>query len=449
MGGLVLATATPLFFYGVTVWEHSLTVALPLSAVVVLRRISRARLQVAGFLAGSACWFREELSVMLLALAIACSMERRRIADGVIFSLGAVPAILGLLAFNWLIFGEPLGLHVAGSVGGSRWASGFAFELSAAGLGHFLALIGAQLSALGANQLEALLFSLALVAIALLGMTTLRRRTAGPVPLALTLTLGVGTWLWGTIRIFLGGWPMLKLAFYNGLLLQLPLFCLVVMGTAAIWQNPKNAPLRLGVMAGLLFLAIEVAFRATTELFTGGQWGPRELLPAVPAVVAAAWAAMQTDSIIDTDNDGTSDTRAPGATLLRWGGVALISAGLLSTIFSIWLLVQQKQEAEKLQDMILSAPTNVVLTTKPILAAHLATIFDQQAMMLLKDEPSLSRIAGNLRAHDVEKVLLVTPRGARQPPGCSPWARHRGRFVHYSDSDLFTCSPSAMTTAVP
>jgi hypothetical protein len=158
---------------------------------------------------------------------------------------------------------------------------------------------------------------------------------------------------------------------------------------------------------------------------------------------------MQTDTTMGADTDGASGTPAPGATLLRWGGVALVSAGLLSTVLSVWLLVQQKKEAEKLQDTILSAPMDVVLTTKPILAAHLATLFGQRAMMLLKDEPSLSRIAGNLRAHDIEKFLLVTPRGAHEPSGCRPWKRHRGRFVHYSDSDLFTCSPSAMTTAAP
>ena len=46
--GAVLAIATPLFFYGVTVWEHSLTVALSLAACVVLQNFSTQRLLGAG-----------------------------------------------------------------------------------------------------------------------------------------------------------------------------------------------------------------------------------------------------------------------------------------------------------------------------------------------------------------------------------------------------------------
>ena len=443
LGGLVVAFATPLFFYGVTVWEHSLTVALPLAACVVLRPFSTPRLLLAGLLAASACWIREELCLMLLALAIACTLQRRRIADGVIFSLGAAPAVVGLLVFNWALFGHPLGLHVVGSVAGSAWASGFDVEFSAAGLARFLGSVGVQLGAVGAGAGEARIFALALVAIGLIGGIAARRRDWGTIPVALTLVLGLGAWLFGSSRILFGGWPMLRLVQYNGLLVQLPLFCLVVVGTAAVWRLPANARLRLGVFAGLLFLALEVAFRGTTQLFTGGQWGPRELLPALPAVVGVAGAAVQGERAAD----GSSGSSALGTGLLRLGGVALVSAGLLSTALSVWLLGQQKQEAGHLQQAILDAPTEVVLTTKSVLAPHLAAIFHQRSVLWVQDEDTFRRIAANLRSHGVDEFLLVTPADAAWPTGCSPWLRRRGRFVHYSDSDLFLCDVTRATQA--
>ena len=62
---LALVFATPLFFYGVTLWEHSLTVAASLTAWLWLDRDSPARLFGAGCLLASACWLREEIALMV------------------------------------------------------------------------------------------------------------------------------------------------------------------------------------------------------------------------------------------------------------------------------------------------------------------------------------------------------------------------------------------------
>jgi len=55
IGGLALALATPLFFYGATIWEHSITVALPLASVTLLSRPKGGGALLAGLLAGAAC----------------------------------------------------------------------------------------------------------------------------------------------------------------------------------------------------------------------------------------------------------------------------------------------------------------------------------------------------------------------------------------------------------
>ena len=77
-GGSLLALGTPLFFYGVTVWEHSLTVALSLGAWLLLAHPSASRAFAAGLCIGIACWFREELVLMGIAtgIAILCRFGR-------------------------------------------------------------------------------------------------------------------------------------------------------------------------------------------------------------------------------------------------------------------------------------------------------------------------------------------------------------------------------------
>ena len=76
--GAVFGLATPLFFYGVTVWEHSLTVALVLLAAVLLQRSGSAAAVAAGAAVGLASWLREELVLMGVALVV---VEQLRLRD--------------------------------------------------------------------------------------------------------------------------------------------------------------------------------------------------------------------------------------------------------------------------------------------------------------------------------------------------------------------------------
>ena len=124
VGGLTLAFATPLFFYGVTLWEHSLTVALCLSAWVLLDRDSPARLFAAGWLLASACWLREEIALMGVAVAIASWLQWRR--PGVLLWLAAGAALpaLTLLGVNEWLYDAPLGAHLAASRGAGAESSG-------------------------------------------------------------------------------------------------------------------------------------------------------------------------------------------------------------------------------------------------------------------------------------------------------------------------------------
>ena len=122
--GVVLALATPLFFYGITVWEHSLTVALCLGAWLLASREAPARLFAAGWLVASACWLREELALMGIALAVACVVRWRRPAALPWLLAGAALPSGALLLTNQLIYDTPLGVHLLASAGTGAAASG-------------------------------------------------------------------------------------------------------------------------------------------------------------------------------------------------------------------------------------------------------------------------------------------------------------------------------------
>jgi hypothetical protein len=326
-GGLALALATPLFFYGVTVWEHSLTVALPLGAVTLLTRRTPTRLLLAGFLVGAACWFREELVLALPALGFACFVCDRELRAAALVFMGAAPALAGLALFNSAAFGHPLGVHVAYNV--------HALPPLAESVRDF----GALVAGLGATPAEGIALAGGTVASLLLGVFVARGDRALPACAAAASLLGIGAWLRGSLAIFSAEIPFVELVRFNGFAVQMPLVCLAGIGAARFRRRAELAPLRLGVVAGVGFLALAMAFRVTLSDFSsGGHWGPRMLLPALPALVALAIAAVQRAAV----------SGACGRRLVPAAWIALVAAGLLSSGLATKLLMAQKLEAREL-----------------------------------------------------------------------------------------------------
>jgi hypothetical protein len=424
-GALVLALATPLFFYGVTVWEHSITVALCLGAWAVLTRPSWPRLLCAGFLIGSATWFREELALMGLALACACYLSWRRVAALAVFAGGAIPPLAGLAAFNWAAYGNLTGPHI--TLDAVAALESFTQDAPM--------LIGRQLGSLligvGSNGTEVTLLLATAIGVPLAGWlaTWVGRRVR--LATGLVLGAGLGTWILGFAHMLSADRPFSELIHYNGLMVQMPMFCAAGIGLLCVWRDRDYARLKIGVTAGSLFLLLVTASSLASQRGFGIHWGPRVLLPALPAIVALFVAAAR------SEGDGV------GARVL-WA--SLVAAGLLSSAHAIWFLAQQKTEGERVQETILTLPRRFVVTSHPFLAQQLAALWDQKPMLLVADEDrqTLQRLAGQLRRTGAHGFVYMAPPSAPILDGiegvhCELRAQHRGRHLHYLDMDLQVC----------
>jgi hypothetical protein len=425
-GGLALALATPLFFYGVTIWEHSITVALPLASVVALSRPGGARALLAGLLAGAACWYREELVFMLPALAVACLLCDRSWRSVALLAVGAAIPGAGLGLFNTVVYGHPLGVHIHYNTHASP---PFAVMLRD---------FGALVSGYGASPTEAALLVTgtgAALALALLVTRDDRRLTLAVIAAA---ALGFAAWLRGTSAISSAAIPLAEMMRFNGFAVQFPLVCLAGIGFARLRRTQQYAPLRIGVLAGVAFLAFALPFRvAFSDFSSGGHWGPRMLLPAAPALLALALAAVDTPP-------GTS-ARHRG--VLRGVWAALILAGLASSALSIRLLDDQKRESRALQQRIAKVEAPVVVTNYPALSQQLPALWHERPLLLVSDAADFAYVVKSLERQDIDEFLFV--KGARrrlgQPPGahCVPAGRHRGRHVaRVFDVDLLLCRPN-------
>jgi hypothetical protein len=424
-GGLALALATPLFFYGATIWEHSITVALPLASVAALSRPNGARALLAGLLAGAACWYREELVFMLPALAFACLLCDRTWREVAVLMLGAAIPGAGLVLFNSVVYGHPLGVHVSYNVHASP------------PLTEILRDFGALISGFGANPTEGAL--LATSAGAALGLAVLVVRDDRRLPLAVVAatTLGLAAWLRGTTAISSATIPFVEMIRFNGFAVQFPLVCLAGVGFARLRRTPEYAPLRIGVLAGIAFLAMALPFRvAFSDFSSGGHWGPRMLLPAAPALVALALAAV----------DAPPGTPARSRVVVRGVWIALVAAGLVSSALSIRLLDDQKRESRALRQRIAAVDAAVVVTNFPALGQQLPNLWHERPLLLVRDAAGFADVARSLEREDIEEFLFVQGAHRRlgQRPGalCVPVGRHRGRHVaRIFDVELLRCHP--------
>jgi hypothetical protein len=191
------------------------------------------------------------------------------------------------------------------------------------------------------------------------------------------------------------------------------------------------------VLAGVAFLAFSLPFRvAFSDFSSGGHWGPRMLLPAAPALVALALVAV----------DAVPGASARSRVVLRGVWVALVAAGLISSVLAIRLLDHQKRESRALQQRIAGVDAAVVVTNFPALGQQLPELWRERPLLLVSDAAGFAGVARSLEREHIDEFLFVqgAHRRLRQRPGadCVLAGRHRGRHVaRVFDVDLLRCRP--------
>jgi hypothetical protein len=448
-GALLLGLASPLLFYGVTVWEHSLTVALVLAASLCAARGRAAHWAAAGAALGAACWLREELALALAAFAaaallgsgrrarvlvepggpsLACgSLRGGRLSRVGLLAAGAALPGAALLAFNALYFGHPLGGHVLANL---------LAPPAGAAAGRLDALAG-LLGGFGHSAGERALFAGLGLGLPLLGLAAAGRAArAGPraelvlsgaLALAALLAWGAGAW-----RQLASASPLETLVLHNGLLLQWPLAALAGLGLFRVWRDPAYTELRRGLAAGVFFAGLVVcagvAFPTSygAQVGAGVHFGPRVLLPALPALLLLALAAAQRGRAAD-----------------RLACALLAAAGLASALLALGLLREQQAESGRVARALRALPPAAVVTSHPFLPQHLAGLWDAKSFLLAPDPGALHAAAAALARAGAPAWLVALPAGSSPPPAprgaaCRLAAQPRGR-LRYVDLDVYRC----------
>lgn len=419
--GFVLAT--PLFFYGVTVWEHTLTVAGVLAALLCLRSPGRKHAFAAGVAIGLATWLREELALMGLALVMVEHLRLRDARRTLALVLGGGLAAAALAAFNLGIYGSVWGAHLL-ALDTQRALAGTARQ-------DLLPRIVALLVGWGSRDAWVTPLAAVAVSVLALGVWAEWRRPGSALALASAGIVGLACSGLALYRIAEGP-PLPGLVSHNGLLSQVPLASVAGVGMLRLLRCERLEPLRSGVAAGLLFLVAASVLGLATQLVfgMGTHVGPRKLLPALPALGALTAAGL---------------LAAPPAQRTANAVAALLTvAGLASSATAGYLLLHQKAEAAALQDAILARPEPFVLSGDATFPMGLIGLWSEKPTLHTPELGPLRDVVASMRSRGIRRFLALASQATdvSEPAvgvRCRTIGVYRGGVVGYWDTDLLTC----------
>ena len=404
LGGVLVGVGTPLIVYGVVFWDHSLVTALATAGLYLLSTGETSgewRRLLAGIVLGIGTWFRNEGYVFAAALlaASAVALPRRSVgslAAGLV--CGAAPG----WAMNWHLYGHPLGLKGLAGVEAARARFG--------GLGGWL-----WQRALAAYDL---LFSTEQFQNALEPLRVAESLGFAAVVFAASLLLRAGLRTGnGVSAMFAGAAVALATAWLvtrpdaevMGLIPAVP-----ALGGLAIWR-PYTGQERLVGSAALLYVAAVVAVGSVGGL----QWGPRYLLPAVPALgwlccvaLARGWHA--------TDGAMRRAVAVCGA-LLAVASITVQVRGLLR-------VKSQVETGARVEAILRAVDSPILVTGREALFRVMGYLYFDRVLMSAEDPQELRALVDVFSRHQVRRWTYIPFSGAafdargveRQTAG-KPW----------------------------
>ncbi|NTW02341.1 MAG: hypothetical protein HGA19_13855 [Oscillochloris sp.] len=377
---LLLGVATPIGFYALVFWEHALATGVTTGALLcALLALTAPRHKngyalIAGLLMGFAWWFRAECLWLepALLLGLAWARADRRLLAWV--AIGIVVSLTPMAVFNLLIFGMPLGAQVAVNFTTPTAATPSAL------LSHRSEI---SITMLLGNAWPGLWWIVAAIALAFATIWADRWRLwlqAGAALLCIMYLLGPGTGL-----------------LHTGIVVACPLALLAL----SAW-NPAyltHAPIRLLLGTSIIFLC---GVLLTTPNDGGAQWGPRYLLPILPALVIAGLTAL--------GNKSNQPRLTQGAAL-----TLLISAGLIAQIQGVRTLHDSTTTSLRLVQVVNAQPDQPVVTDIWYAPQLLAPIYFERTILLLNTPSDIPVLSTSLRSQGITHFSYLTSQ---------PWGRN-------------------------
>jgi hypothetical protein len=389
---LALGVATPLLLYTTVFWDHSLTAALAAGTLaLVVRALDEgdrprpALLAWAGCSVGIGLWLRNEMYPFGAAVLLAWlwAADRDRLRGAAAFLAGLILAAGPVWVLNTYLVGSPLGWKAGGLVAGRitgvlQAAAGrqsIAWVIDKLGNAYYQ-LISLDYYAFNPGAvLVGIAFASALVATGVILRAGVARKSERLVMMG------------GVLGVFVAMVIIVARTNVSGLLPAAPFLVLTGLpGPLSRWER-----FLWGVVC--VFTAAIIA----TGTHGGLQWGPRYLLPVLPALVwlaatgvARAWSACPKTRV---------------ALALAAGALVIASALLQGS--GVDQVAQRVTGNARINAAVRAAPAAIVVTPLEWLTLNTGGVYFEKTLMLIKDPQDLHAIVIMLASQHVTRWTYI------------------------------------------
>lgn len=440
--GLAVGIGTPLFIYSAAFWDHAPAVALATAALgIVLREVDLERpsgpapMVFAGTLLGAGLWLRNEayLLAVVTVLMWLVVAPRYRGRGAAALSLGVIAAALPLWLINVRLFGAvlgPKGQQIVSERTGAALSAAtslhafWSWVLHKAGNAYYQ-LVSPDFYAFDLpHVLWGLIAAGVILAVPAIIRAGVQRRSAQWLNAAAVLAVGI-------VLVSLSGRKMV-----SGLIPAAPFVVLALLST----PDRRSGRFLWGVVCAFSALVIVTASRG------GVQWGPRYLMPIVPALTWLAADAME---------------RAR----MRWADVFPAVRNVAALLVGLSILVQmagvdqvhQLARSNALVKRVLRSITaDIVITPLEWLVLEAGEVYFEKQLMLVRNQDELRALVGRLAERRVDRWAYIPQSGPLfSPQRVEEWTKEEGWHFRAADDDtraglrLVTFEGFALTSTPP
>jgi hypothetical protein len=401
-GALVAGLGTPLVVYSGVFWDHSLVAALSAGALATLYRqadggspVSGRRVAAAGALLGMGLWMRSEMYP--LAAAVVCAWTyalapRERVRGVLMLLFGLAGPAIAVWVANTRLLGSPLGwkghdlmtTRVAGAVQATSGRTPSSWIVEKLGNAYYQ-LISPDFYAFNGRAVAlGLSLALAFMLTGLLLRAGVARRSRRALAIGALGALAAGL-------LILSGRTVI-----SGLLPAVPLLIL-----ALLPGGTSRGERFLWATGGLFTAAVIV-----TGTHGGLQWGPRYLLPVVPALVWLAAFAV---------------ARARASAPEVWPALRRVAGALAilsvmtqaSGIEQVWRGTTMNA---RLNQWVRDLPAEIVVTPLEWVTIGAGPVYFEKSLMFVGSPQEFKTLVGDFARQRVTRWAYIPYSGAAFMP---------------------------------
>ncbi len=378
---LILGLCTPVLFYSLLFWDHTLGTLLATAALLLATRSLRQpkwwSLLGSGLVLGLSVWVRTELYALAVVLPAAYFLfGGRRARQALLLSLGIAAALVPLWLFQFATYGNPIGPHVM------HFASlGEEVPITT----NRLAILYYTLLEANSNPLLTFLFAMSFVAATMLLWSPRLRQNR------VLVSTVFGALVLCSLPNLFQAWSGRPL---GGLIATTP-FLVFSFGVKSDRQGGESHRLLLGTCVGYVALVC-----LATPVDPGLQWGPRFLLPIFPPAAVLALSNHQALT--------KPSTRSSSRTLLSACLAATLGISLLFQACGIRVMYIVRSRDRQLIESTANLDSRWIISDEYGLAQYLAPLFYQKEFFYVRSQEEYQRLTETFISNGIHKYAVVS-----------------------------------------